>query len=91
MHTHISSQELDILREQGIEKATLVRVTSDMAESKRRKEEDRAKLERYVCACPPFVCVPCIWIALSLPVCLSVSISLSYLLDSVSVSITPCW
>lgn len=39
-------QELDILREQGIEKVTLVRVTADMAESKRRREEDLAKQER---------------------------------------------
>lgn len=39
-------EELDMQREQGIEKVTLVRITADAAESKRRKEEEQAKLER---------------------------------------------
>ena len=35
-----------MLREQGIEKVTLVRITADAAESKRRKDEEQIKLER---------------------------------------------
>ena len=39
-------EDLDILREQGMEKVTLVRITADMAESKSRRAEDGAKVER---------------------------------------------
>eukprot|EP00055_Hartaetosiga_balthica_P013712 m.71468 g.71468 ORF g.71468 m.71468 type:complete len:703 (-) comp8350_c0_seq1:1855-3963(-) len=39
-------QDLDTTREQGMEKVTLVRITSDFAEAKRRREEMAARDER---------------------------------------------
>lgn len=41
------------MREQGMERVTLVRVASDMAESKRRQENEQARLERCVAVVVP--------------------------------------
>eukprot|EP00730_Choanoeca_flexa_P017528 TRINITY_DN8455_c0_g1_i1.p1 TRINITY_DN8455_c0_g1~~TRINITY_DN8455_c0_g1_i1.p1 ORF type:complete len:755 (+),score=242.01 TRINITY_DN8455_c0_g1_i1:85-2265(+) len=46
MRIATSHQTLDRLREQGMDRVTLVRVTADYAESKRRREEKTARTQR---------------------------------------------
>ena len=40
-------KNIDLVQEQGMEKVTLVRVTADYAEAKRRRAEEASRIERY--------------------------------------------